>query len=75
MVQQRREPQPPIPASCFVHTFETHRRTTAPALCPGYGDLSGVSFGYAPSRPGELHPEALTDPDVSLSTHPARATP
>jgi len=26
-----------------------------------------------PSRPGELHPEALTDPDVSLSTHPARA--
>jgi len=26
-----------------------------------------------PSRPGELHPEALTDPDLSLSTHPARA--
>jgi hypothetical protein len=28
----------------------------------------------SPSRPGEFHPEALTDPDVSLSTYPARAT-
>src|SRR5208282_6376803 len=28
-----------------------------------------------PSRPGELHPEPLTDPDVNLSIHPARATP
>src|SRR5689334_2130592 len=27
-----------------------------------------------PSRPGELHPEPLTEPDVSLSTPPARAT-
>jgi hypothetical protein len=27
-----------------------------------------------PSRPGEFHPEALTDPDVNLSIHPARAT-
>jgi hypothetical protein len=27
-----------------------------------------------PSRPGELHPESLTDPDVILSHHPARAT-
>jgi hypothetical protein len=27
-----------------------------------------------PSRPGELHPEPLTDPDVNLSIHPARAT-
>ena len=27
-----------------------------------------------PSRPGDLHPEALTDPDVNLSIHPARAT-
>jgi hypothetical protein len=29
---------------------------------------------FTPSRPGELHPEALTDPDVSLATYPARAT-
>jgi hypothetical protein len=27
-----------------------------------------------PSRPGEFHPEPLTDPCVSLSTHTARAT-
>jgi hypothetical protein len=27
-----------------------------------------------PSRPGDLHPEPLTDPDVNLSIHPARAT-
>src|SRR6266566_5533129 len=26
-----------------------------------------------PSRPGEFHPEPLTDPDVNLSIHPARA--
>ena len=26
-----------------------------------------------PSRPGELHPEALTDPYVNLSIHTARA--
>src|SRR5882724_131078 len=25
-----------------------------------------------PSRPGEFHPEPLTDPDVNLSIHPAR---
>jgi hypothetical protein len=35
---------------------------------------SGWSPPEPPSRPGELHPEALTDPDLSLSTHPARAT-
>jgi hypothetical protein len=28
-----------------------------------------------PSRPGELHPEPLTEPDVNLSAYPARATP
>jgi hypothetical protein len=27
-----------------------------------------------PSRPGESHPEPLTEPDLNLSTHPARAT-
>src|SRR6266851_6733411 len=27
-----------------------------------------------PSRPGEFHPEPLTDPDLTLSRHPARAT-
>jgi hypothetical protein len=28
-----------------------------------------------PSRPGEFHPEPLTDPNANLSIHPARATP
>ena len=27
-----------------------------------------------PGRPGDLHPESPTDPDVNLSIHPARAT-
>ena len=27
----------------------------------------------APSRPREFHPEPLTDPDLNLSIHPARA--
>jgi len=27
-----------------------------------------------PTRPGEFHPEPLTDPDFNLSIHPARAT-
>jgi hypothetical protein len=27
-----------------------------------------------PSRPGEFHPEPLTDLDLTLSRHPARAT-
>ena len=33
--------------------------------------LTGVT---TPSGPGEFHPEPLTDPDVNLSIHPARAT-
>src|ERR1700680_4593028 len=28
---------------------------------------------FMPSRPGEFHPEPLTDPDLILSHHPARA--
>jgi hypothetical protein len=27
-----------------------------------------------PSRPGEFHPEPLTESDLNLSIHPARAT-
>ena len=33
---------------------------------------SGVLLSL-PSRPGEFHPEPLTDPDLNLSIHPARA--
>jgi len=40
---------------------------------------SGVALDIAPcpkwpSRPGEFHLEPLTDPDLTLSRHPARAT-
>ena len=38
---------------------------------------TGVRRGHFvpwPSRPGELHPGPLTDPDMNLSIHPARAT-
>jgi hypothetical protein len=48
-----------------------------PALSIASWDLISTP-GYVfegPSRPGELHPEPLTDPDVNLSIHPARATP
>jgi hypothetical protein len=30
-------------------------------------------FRILPSRPSEFHPEPLTDPDLILSHHPARA--
>jgi hypothetical protein len=29
---------------------------------------------WLPSRPGDFHPEPLTDPDLILSHHPARVT-
>ena len=53
-------------------------------FCQEYAvDLNGaqaaIRAGYAPthakvpSRPGEFHPEPLTEPDVILSHHPAHA--
>ena len=36
-------------------------------------DRDGDTLLRMPSRPGELHPEPLTDPDLILSHHPARA--
>jgi hypothetical protein len=39
------------------------------------GPFGGGTDGLLrPSRPGEFHPEPLTDPDLTLSRHPARAT-
>ena len=37
------------------------------------GRVAPGSFTPRPSRPGESHPEALTDPCLSLSAHTARA--
>ena len=38
------------------------------------GDLRLLLIRVVPSRPGEFHPEPLTDPDLNLSIHPARVT-
>ena len=45
------------------------------ALSRGRPEIFNTDQGaQLPSRPGEFHPEPLTDPDVILSYHPARAT-
>ena len=56
-------------------------RITAPQHCcplhPNKQTPTGRVYSNAtlwPSRPGEFHPEPLTDPDLTLSRHPARAT-
>ena len=43
--------------------------------CRGHSRRSrrGTDSTRLPSRPGEFHPEPLTDPDVILSHHPAHA--
>ena len=38
-----------------------------------FGLFVSKSMSLRPSRPGEFHPGSLTDPDVNLSIHPARA--
>src|SRR6202165_5923172 len=43
------------------------------ALELGHCSMQSVCL-KRPSRPGEFHPEPLTDPDLTLSRHPARAT-
>jgi len=43
--------------------------------CRIYSGNGQDSLGpFLPSRPEEFHPEPLTDPDLNLSIHPARAT-
>ena len=45
------------------------------ARSPSRGDSVLGRTGVSPGRPGEFRPEPPTDPDVTLSSHPARATP
>src|SRR5712671_4335919 len=48
----------------------------APSMLQGHAAFNGVAVGErlpVPSRPGEFHPESLTEPDLILSHHPARA--
>ena len=37
-------------------------------------EQSFVKLRVPPSKPREFHPQLLTDPDLSLSTHPARVS-
>jgi hypothetical protein len=58
---------------------ETHPICRKPYFCQANLCLNPVCFRQIlltrlPSRPGVFHPEALTDPDMNLSIHPARAT-
>jgi hypothetical protein len=46
-------------------------RWAARELCER-GTLANSEPSTMPSRPGEFHPEPLTDPDMNLSIHPAR---
>src|SRR3954466_8111487 len=61
----------------IVHTFSTrHQRFALARLLSPYLTRASLAFSSTlPSRPGEFHPEPLTEPDLSLSTYPARATP
>jgi hypothetical protein len=51
---------------CAVGAHVESRKGAGPGLLAADGFPS-------PSRPGEFHPEPLTEPDLSLSTYPARA--
>ena len=68
--------QPSSPTQHHISKLRLHRtplcvRDTRPHLTP-HGRLS-TSLTTTPSSRRESHPPALTDPDVNLSIHPARA--
>jgi hypothetical protein len=58
-----------------VRKFARQPEEPMPEFAYGQRLLGEEVSKMQPSRPGELHPEPLTDPDVRLSPHPARATP
>src|SRR6266705_2926812 len=49
----------------FAYRLPQHREHSVASL---------LRANVRPSRPGESHPRPLTEPDVNLSIHPARAT-
>ena len=62
----------------FSHSLGQKRKCPGlrgtPVLPSGTGIISlPRQCPFGPSRPGEFHPEPLTDPDLILSHHPARA--
>jgi hypothetical protein len=82
------QPKQPTPTmdGCVVHHSKLDRRLAAMGLTAvlAAGTLVRLPLRLSviadipaqrprPSRPGEFHPEPLTDPDLNLSIHPARA--
>jgi hypothetical protein len=66
----------PVPRGCLKPTRNSSHNSKTPER--GLSRVSGSDMKLEvsilrPSRPGELHPEPLTDPDMTLSRHPARA--
>ena len=64
--------------SLVAWSTQKGRRVFQIALTSGFASEIGIGAAATrrpPSRPEELRPEPLTEPDVNLSTHPARATP
>lgn len=61
---------------CPNPAYSSILRSRVANLCDIGARVIGIGGQIAPppSRPGELHPEPLTGPDVSLSTYPARTT-
>ena len=67
-------------ADRFAGKSEIGEGEFARALTSAFGEeltcpdmLPAASRSKMPSRPGAFHPEPLTDPDMNLSIHPARA--
>jgi hypothetical protein len=58
--------------SLFRVKFQTELCQPIPELIQEPDGLrSMLKTQHESSRPGELHPQALTDPDLSVSAHPA----
>ena len=62
----------PRPEGAETDMFSLQQPRHIPTL-PKREYLIASRMSASPSRPGELHPEPLTDPDLTLSRHPARA--
>jgi hypothetical protein len=67
---------PKLPRPSSTLPTRKHGPPASGAAYRGEPDVqTTVSVGpFLPSRPGEFHPEPLTDPDLNLSIHPARVT-
>jgi len=63
-------------SGCIRHKVVIGLRPFVRPRIPLAGDRGrDTTYRGTPSRPGGFHPEPLTDPDMKLSPHPARATP